>query len=139
MSCRSLAVSAIFLAVFPLAASALEDVDDVTRERAAELGIIVRAKAAGPDAVGVELEFPTSGELKGFRRVEFRIEDGKKLIVASTLKEEESQPGHVVVSFYADRGRIPQIELKVVTVGDALSRVGHVLALKDFVDLEKLR
>ena len=139
MSIQSVAVSAVLLAVLPTLACALEEIENVTRQRATELGMIVRAEAAGPDAVHVELEFPTTGELKGFRRVEIRIEDGKKLIFSSALKEETSASGHVIVSFYADRARIPQFELKVVTVGDALSRVGRVLALKDFVDLEKIR
>jgi len=131
-------VLTVLLAI-PGVTCALEDIELVTPARATELGMIVRAQAAGPDAVAVDLEFPTTGELKGFRGVELRIEDGKKLIFSSTLKEERSEQGHVVVRFYADRARIPQIELKVATRGDALTRVGHVLPLKDFVDLTKVR
>lgn len=133
------AVSAVLLVALPTLASALEEIESVTPQRATELGMIVRAEAAGPEAVQVELEFPTTGELKGFRRVELKIEEGEKAIFSATLKEETSASGHVIVRFYADRARIPQFELKVVTVGDALSRVGHVLALKDFVDLQKVR
>lgn len=129
----------VLFAAVPGLAFALEEIENVTPERATELGMIVRAEAAGPDAVAVDLEFPTTGELKGFRGVELRIEDGKKLIFSSTLKEERSEQGHVVVRFYVDRARIPQIELKVATQGDALSRVGHVLAMKDFIDLTKVR
>ena len=95
MSIQSVAVSAVLLAVLPTLACALEEIENVTRQRATELGMIVRAEAAGPDAVHVELEFPTTGELKDFRRVEIRIEDGKKLIFSSTLKEETSASGHL--------------------------------------------
>jgi hypothetical protein len=139
MSIRSVAISSIILLALPALASALEEIEIVTKERATELGMIVRTEAAGPDAVHVELEFPIAGELKGFTDVHLEIKTGKKVLFSSSLREDRSQPGHIIVAFYADRARLPEFTLKVGARGDALSRVGHVLPLKDFVDLEKIR
>ena len=139
MFMRSVVLSAVILATFPTLVCALEDIYTVTRQQATDMGLIFRAKAAGPDAVSVELEFPTTGALKGFQGVQLRIEDGKRLLFYSMLREETLESGHVVVSFYVDRARIPQCELKIATRGDGLTRVGHILPLKDFVDLTKVR
>jgi len=54
------------------------------------------------------------------------------------LKEEESKPGRVVVSFAADRAKLDQFTLKVVTQS-GLERIGHVIRVKDFVELDKFR
>ena len=61
---------------------ALMTVQEVSKERAKELGMEIRSKAAGPNAVWVELEFKTEGELKRFSpennsRVELEIRDGE--------------------------------------------------------------
>jgi hypothetical protein len=139
MSIQSIVVSAVLLLALPSLARALEEIELVTKERAVELGIIVRAAAAGPDAVRVELEFPIAGELKGYTHTYLEIKNGKRVLFSANLKEEDAQPGHVIVSFYADRSRLPEFSLKVGTRGDALTRVGHILSLRDFVDLERLR
>lgn len=105
------------------------------------LGLEIRANAAGPDAVRIELEFETKGELKDFSRVALEMRDEGKFLLSSTLREEKSQPGRVVVSFAADRMKLDKITLKVVVEypRPALGRAGYVLRVKEFVDLEKLR
>ena len=135
---QSVAVSAVMLLALPGLAWALEEIETVSPERAAELGMIVRAKAAGAAAVGVELEFPTTGELTKFARVELSMREGKKTLFFTELKEEKSPAGHTIVRFLTDRSRVPQITLRVVTQ-DGLSRVARELAMKDFVDLGKAR
>ena len=118
---------------------ALEGIEFVTKERAKELGLEIRANAAGPDAVRVELEFETKGELKDYSRVALEMEDEGKLLLSSTLREEKSPPGRIVVSFAADRAKLDKITLKVVVQYSPRTRTGHVLKVKEFVDLEKLR
>src|SRR5262249_4621037 len=93
---------------------ALEEIEFVTKDRAKELGLVIQWNPAGPDAVRVVLDFKPKGELKNYTRVELAMHEGERLLMASTLKEEEAKPGHVVVSFAADRKKLPQIELKVV-------------------------
>ena len=129
----------ILLVATPSLCYALEGIEFVTKERAKALGLEIRANAAGPDAVRVELEFETKGELKDYSRVALEMQDEGKLLLSSTLREEKSSPGRIVVSFAADRANLDKISLKVVVQYSARTRTGHVLKLKEFVDLEKLR
>ena len=117
---------------------AFESIEVVTKERAKELGMEIRASPAGPDAVRVELAFESKGELKGYSRVALEIHDEGKLHLSATLREEPSKPGHIVVSFAADRTRFSGLTLKVVTLSGG-ERVGRVLQIRDFVDLAKVR
>ena len=129
----------LLLAAVPSLCSALEDIELVTKERAKELGLEIRANAAGPDTVLVVLEFETKGELKDYSRVALEIHVGEKLVASSTLREEEGEPGHVAVNFAADRARLDQFTLKVVTQVSPRTRTGDILRMKEFVDLTKIR
>jgi hypothetical protein len=132
------AVSFLALAL-PSFCCALEDIDVLTKERAKELGLVIQSNPAGPDAVRVVLEFGPKGELKNYKRVELAMYEGGRLLMSSTLREEEAKPGHVVVSFAADRKKLDQIELKIVVQYGPRSRTGYVLKLTEFVNLEKAR
>ncbi len=115
---------------------AMMSIEPVSKERAKELGIEVRSKAAGPEATRVELEFGIKGELKSFGRVDLEINEGGKLRLFASLKEEQSQPGCVLVGFAADPANLDKITLRVV-VGIPSDMVGYELRVKDFVALEK--
>jgi hypothetical protein len=132
-------VLTFLLVGIPRLCYAYEPIEFVTQERAKSLGMEIRANAAGPDAVRVELEFETKGELKDYSRVALEMQDEGKLLLTSTLREDKSQPGRVVVSFAADRTKLDKLTLKVVVQYSARGRTGHVLRIKEFVDLEKLR
>ena len=116
---------------------AMMSIAHVSTERARELGMEIRSKAAGPDAVRVELEFEIKGELKSYGRVDLEISEGGKLRLFASLKEEQSRPGRVVVSFSADRANLDKITLRVV-VGMPMNMVGYELRVKDFLAMEKL-
>ncbi len=132
-------VLTVLLVVAPNRSYALESIEIVTQERAKALGLEIRSNAAGPDAVRIELEFAIRGELKDYHRVALELHDGAKLLATATLKEEESEPGRVVVSCAADRARLDQFTLKVVTQSGPRTRTGHVIRIKDFVELDKTR
>ena len=118
---------------------ALMGIAHVSEGRAKEMGIEVRSRAAGPNAVWVELEFETEAELKSFSHVSLEIREGKKLLVGyAALRERRSDSGTVVVSFMASRAYLDRITLRIV-VGAARSMAGHDLRVKDFVDLRKAR
>jgi len=131
--------AAIFLAATASLSLALEGIEIVTPARAKELGLEIRANAAGPDAVRVELEFEVKGELQNYSRVALEIHDAEKLVSTSTLREDPSRPGRILVNFAADRAALNKFTLKVVTQESPRSRVGHVLRVHEFVDLAKLR
>lgn len=118
---------------------AMMDIDLVSRERAKELGMQIRSKAAGPNDVRVELEFKTGGVLKRYSRVDLEIKEGGRSVLFASLREEQPEPGRVVVSFAADRTKLDGIALRVVTGAGSRDMSGYELRVKDFVDLEKLR
>lgn len=134
----NVAVLLVLLVAAPSRCFALISIEQVSTERAKELGLEVRALPSGPDAVRVQLEFETKGELKTFRRVDLEIWDGETFVMSAALKESQPTPGRVVVGFAVRRTDLPGITLRVLE-GDAFNLVGHDLRLKDFVDLEKLR
>ena len=138
----NISVLTFLLVAVPRLCFAYVAVEHVSKERAKELGMEIRSGTAGPDAVRVELEFEDKGALKDFRRVDLEIKEGEKLLVRSSLREEESKPGHVVVpghivvSFAADRAHLEKSTLRVA-VGVRAGSV-YELPVKDFVDLAKI-
>ena len=132
-------VLTFLLVGIPRLCCALEDIEIVTQERAKALGLEIKANAAGPDAVRVVLEFETKGELKNYSRVALEIHDGERLVSSSTLREEKEVPGRVIVSFAADRTRLDQFTLKVVTQESPRTRTGHVLRMTEFLGPTKIR
>ena len=120
---------------------ALREIALLTKEEAKGMGIEVRAKPAGPDAVLLELEFKPEGELKQFSHVELNMTEGEKsLVVSAGLRETRSSSGIVVVTFTASRAYLEKTTLSVV-LRDPREAGDHTyeLRMKDFVDLEKIR
>src|SRR6267154_621605 len=78
---------------------AMMSIEDVSKARAKELGIEIHSNGAGPDATFVQLEFDVKGDLKSFARVDLEINDGGKLQLFASLKEERPKPDRVAVSF----------------------------------------
>ncbi len=135
----NLSIVSLLLAFASTPCLALIEIADVNKDRARELDMEIRAQPAGPDAVRIELEFPTKGELKLFSRVNLEISDGKKLLLSSSLlPEKESKPGRILVNFTADRTQLDKISLMVI-VGDFDGRTGYLIKVRDFLDLSKLQ
>jgi hypothetical protein len=141
-------LNALGLALLLFSASspcfALMTVMHVSKERAKEFGMEIRSKANGSGGVWVELEFKTEGQLKDFdpnrgSRVELQMAEGEKSLVTAALQIKRPSPGHVVVSFAADRAQLDKITLMVVVGAGAAVGGGYELRVKDFVELEKLR
>ena len=133
-----ISVLTLLLVTTPSVCFALMSIEHVSKERAKELGMEIRTKQAGPDGARIELEFETKGELKSFVRVDLEIREGEKSWLSATLREEQSKPGRVVVSFAADRVNLDKITLRVV-VGAPMNLTGYDIRVKDFVELEKAR
>ena len=118
---------------------ALWDIGQVSKERARELGMEIRSKANGTNAVWVELEFEPEGKLKSFSHVDLRISEGEKSLVTATLREDRSRPGRVAVSRAADCAHLGKITLWVYVADMMPGGTIYQLRVKDFVELEKLR
>jgi hypothetical protein len=130
------------LTLFLLAAAtpclAMMSIEQVTKQRAKELGIDIRPTAAGPDAVRVTIEFDAKADLKDFTRADLEIHDGGKLLASSTIREEQPTPGRVVLTFAADRTKLQNFTVRLVAHHGGRSMTGFDLRIKDFVDVQKL-
>src|SRR5687768_6253040 len=103
-----------FFAV-PSPCFALRLIAPVTKAEAKKMGIEVRTKPAGPDAVALELEFKPEGKLKQFTHVELtRTEGEKPLTISEGVKETRSSSGNVIVSFTVSRAQLEKTTLSVV-------------------------
>jgi len=138
----NISVLGLLLAVAPSRCFALMEITHVSKEQAKALGMEIRAKANGTNAVWVELEFKPEGKLKRFSpennsRVELEIRDGEKLLVGSAaLREKRSSSGSIVVSLMVSRGYLDKSTLTVVVASGQLSGGGYELRVKDFVEHE---
>lgn len=135
----NVSILAVLLVVAPSSCFAMWGVAPVSMERAKEWGMEIHAKAAGPNDVRVQLELEIDGRLENFSRVEMRIGARKKPSLRAALKEDRSRPGHIVVSFAADRTTLDQIELWVMVRDEPLGGTAYEIDVQDFVDLEELR
>lgn len=132
-----LALALLLLA--PGRSLAFMGIDEVTPQRAKELGFQISVNAAGPEAIRVVLEFKKEGEMKSFKRVDLELHEAGRLLAASSLEQEQTAPDRVVVSFAADRASLDKFTVRVVTESGARERTGYDLRLKDFVQLETVR
>ena len=126
------------LVLTPSVCLAMMAIEIVSKDRVQELGLEVRANAAGLDAVRVELEFETKA-LPRYSRVDLEIRDRGKLLSSSTLREEPAKAGRVIVSFAADRTELSQFTVRIVTGVGTRNMTGYDIQAQEFVDLEKLR
>ena len=115
---------------------ALWSVGQVSKEQAKELGMEIRSKVSGTNAVWVEVEFKTEGKLKSFDRVDLRIGEGEKELVTATLREDRSRPGGVVVNLSADRAHLDKATLWVYVADMMPGGTIYQLRVKDFVEQE---
>jgi len=125
------------LVVAPSPCFALWEISQVNNERAKELGMEIRSKAAGPKAVRLELEVAIKGKLKKFSRVDLRISEGDKSLVTAPLREDRSKPGRVIVGFAADRAHLDKIALWVMVPDTMPGGTIYELRVKDFAELDK--
>ena len=136
-----ISVLAVLLAVAPSPCFALRLIAPLTKAEAKKIGIELRARPAGAEAVWLELEFKPEGKLKQFTHVELNMTEGEKsLVVSAGLRETRSSSGSVVVSLTVSRAHLEKTTLSVA-MRDPAEAGDHTyeLRMKDFVDLEKVR
>jgi len=109
------------------------EVEQVNKVRAKELGMEIQSKEAGSNQVRFELEFKPEGSLKNFSRVDLRLGESNTTLLTAALQEDRSRPGHIVVSFAADRTQLDRISLRVM-VPESLGGTAYELRLKNFVE-----
>lgn len=117
---------------------ALRSVGIITKAEAKEMGIQVRATAAGPEALWLELEFKPEGKLKSYQHVELEINEGEKSLVAYTeLAGKRQSSGSVVVRMMVARSLVGKVTLSIIT-GFPSNFSANELRIKEFVELDKI-
>lgn len=132
-------VLAIVLSAASTRCHASMDIENVSKERAAELGVVVRATGNGPNEVWVQLEFKPEGKLGDFSHVSLEIADGDKFLLGYTaLAGKRSETGTLTFGLLVNRAFLNKITLRIVT-GHPMDQTGHDLRIKDFVDPDKVK
>ena len=118
---------------------AMLSIEDVSTNRAKELGVTIRTNMNGQAGIQVWMEFKTEGELKKITYVELQIGDGEHRIMSAPLLVSYSSPGRVAVRFSASPAYVPKSTLTIVVSDTALITTGYRFRVKDFIEPEKSR
>lgn len=117
--------------------SALILIEDVSKERAKELGITVRVLPSANEDARVQVDFKTTGPLKGFRYANLTLtQGGKRLVTTPVLPRKpaiDSPEESKQLEFYMDPAYLPHTTVTVVTYSEPLTGIGHRLKMKDFL------
>jgi hypothetical protein len=135
-----LLASLLCLLLATAAARAEMLIEPVSKARAKQLGLEVRAQAAGPDAVWIELSLdPNNPGLKDLDHVSLELRDAAdKLLLSTPLKQTPQPSGRHTVSLTLARDTLGRATLRIVT-GSPRDYAGHDLKLSDFVDRTQVK
>jgi hypothetical protein len=131
-------ILAFLLLAVPGRSQAMISVENVSTNRAKELGVTFRATKNGEAGIKVWLEYKTEGELKDVTYVEVQIGDGESRIMSAQLKVTNPGSGTASVNFSAYPKYLPVSSLMIVVYHGPRGDVGYQFQIKDFLDLKKL-
>jgi hypothetical protein len=116
--------------------SALILLTDVTKEKAKELGVTVRA-ITREDDVWVQMEFKTTGPMKNFKWADLELtQGGKHLVTVPILPRKptnDSPEESKQLAFYIDPAALPNAIVTVVVYDEPLTGTGYRFKMKDFL------
>jgi hypothetical protein len=129
---RWLGVAALLLGA-AMPGRAMMEVEDVSPERAQEMGIGVQSHTNGDAGVAVVVEFKAEGALKNFSRADLRVQtDGKSLVSVSLLTVREAGTT-IQTRFSVDPTWLAKSELMLVATNGTRTIIGYRLKAGDFV------
>jgi len=129
----NITVLAVLLWVTPSPCLAMISVEDVSMERAKELGVTFRTDRNGEAGIQVWLEFKAEGELKKITYVELQIGHGEDRIMSARLDVSQPKPGSMAVHFSAYPAYLPRSTLMIVVYQGPKGDVGYRFRVKDFI------
>ena len=129
------------LVVICSTASAEILLENVSKDRAKELGIVMKSKPNGNGGLMVWLEFKEKGAFGKFSYAEVRIgaSDTKDQLSAmlKVAPVDKGQPDDVLsVAFSAARPLLENCSFWVVAYEEPMSGVGYILSVSEFIDLK---
>jgi hypothetical protein len=111
-------------------------IEDVSTNRAKELGVTIRTNMNGQAGVQVRLEFKTDGKLKNVSYVELQIGDGENRIMSAPLLVSYPSPDRATVRFSAYPAYLPTSTLMIVVRDTPIGGTGYRFKVKDFIEAE---
>jgi hypothetical protein len=117
--------------------AAMISVEDVSKERAQELGITFRTNTNGQAGIRVWMEFKLKGELQKITYVEMRVGDTQEQIVSAHLRVSNPDSASASVNFSAFPQYLSKSTLMIVVYNGPRGDVGYQFKVKDFIELEK--
>jgi|GEM_PF-1083087 len=117
---------------------ALMDIGILTKEKAKEWGLTVKAHKNGMAGIAVTVEFKMQGELKSFNRAELQVWDGKKYEVLVPVMVVHPTPDSVSVTFSGDPAFLAKSQLMIILSEPPMDGSGYEMQVKEFVDLAKV-
>jgi hypothetical protein len=108
--------------------------EDVTTNRAKELGVTIRTNMNGQAGIKVQMEFKTEGELKKITYVELQIGEGESRIISAPLLVSYPSPGRVAVGFSAYPAYLSKCILTIAVYGGPKGDWGYRFKVKDFIE-----
>jgi hypothetical protein len=123
----------LLLSGLPGPALALSDIEEVSKERAKELGITVLLKPREDD-VSAQVAFTAAGAMKEFRWADLEVTQGGKRLVTVTLLPQKPAPDRVQLGCSLDPTAVEGTSVTIFVYNDPRSAggIGYRLRLKDF-------
>jgi hypothetical protein len=118
----------------PARCFALVEIEDISKERAKQMGIDVRVKRSANNDAWVQVEFRAAGPLKEFRWADLEVTQGEKRLVTASLMPRRPAPDSVLLEFYGDPAALMNASVTIVAYNDPRTGIGYRLQMKDYLD-----
>jgi hypothetical protein len=115
---------------------AMMEFEDVSPERAKEMGIVVQSHTNGDAGVAVVVEFKAEGALKNFSRADLRVRTDGKSLVSVSLLTVRKEGATVQTRFSVDPTWLAKSELMLVVNNGTRTIIGYRLKAGEFVEIK---
>ena len=110
---------------------ALAEIEPINKDRARQLGIAVTTGPSANNDLRVQVDFKTTGALKGFRWADLELARGGKRVISSSLMPQKQDPDRVHLEFYLDPAALADTTLTVFSY-EGRGGIGYQMQMKDY-------
>lgn len=110
---------------------ALAEIEPINKDRARQLGITVTTGPSANSDLRVQVDFKTTGALKGFRWADLALARGGKRLISSSLAPQKQDPDRVHLEFYLDPAALADTTVTIFAY-EGRSGIGYEMRMKEF-------